>query len=492
MLKTARWHKLFRRPTDIRHILPVFLSVLIGAGTGLLALQAIRAPSKWVFVIIIATAAPSIALLINDSKKLFLITVVADMALGLDIAVQNQGWHVGGPTGYMVSLMTIVLVVGYALWIIERRPRLRFYPGITIPALLYLSTSLLSFYQSTQLQLSLFGFFLKLQVFLMYFYLVNHVETWDDIRLMITTALICLLLESALMVLQYFAGASLNVADLIVSESMANGGVGVIGNRVSGTLVTPGGAALYLNCMLAVTLGSYLAGKPVNRKLALAAFCLGVIALIATSSRGGWVAFAVAMLLILGRAVWTNAGRRAIVLFLIGGVLVGIFFGEQIGQRVETLEEDKSRGQLAYMANNIIKAFPLGVGDNNYDQYLKDEYAHPAWVGHSLWPPHNKYLLNWAELGFQGLIAFWLLLLAPIWPARQWLFRADIAPEFVIMGSGFLGGLVACMIQMYSETFEGRMHEELLWFTIAMLAVINQFATHSKPMSPMARNAGDS
>jgi O-antigen ligase len=286
------------------------------------------------------------------------------------------------------------------------------------------------------------------------------------------------------MVLQYFAGASLNVADLIVSGSMADGGTGVTGNRVSGTLPTPAGAAIYLNSMLVVTLGAYLAGTLVNRKLALAAFCLGVIALIATSSRGGWVAFAVSMLLVLGRALWTGAGRKAIVLFLIGGALVGTFFGPQIKERVETIEEDQSREQLAYMANNIINAFPLGVGDNNYDQYLKDEYAHPAWVGQQLWPPHNKYLLNWAELGPQGLIAFWLLLLATIGSARRWLFRADIAPEFVIIGSGFLAGLVACMIHMYSETFEGRMHEELLWFTIAMLAVTKQFISQSKPMAP--------
>ncbi|MFB0536327.1 MAG: hypothetical protein ACETWR_15230, partial [Anaerolineae bacterium] len=201
--------KLLQR--EIQHIFPVLLAILIGCGVGALAVVANNASAKWAVVIFTAVAAPAVVLLVNDIKKLILIVLLIDMPFGIDIAIQNHGEHRGGPTGYMVSLMTIVLIVGYALWIVERKPKPRFFPEVTIPALLYLFIVALSFFQSPHLQLSAFGLFLKCQVFLMYFYIVNHVKTWADIRLVVTIAITCLLLEGALMVLQYFAGATLNI-----------------------------------------------------------------------------------------------------------------------------------------------------------------------------------------------------------------------------------------------------------------------------------------
>ena len=218
---------------------------------GTLAIVANNSSSKWVVVIIGAAVAPIVVLLVNDIKKLILIALIIDIPLGIDIAIQNQGWHKGGPTGYMVSLMTIALLVGYVLWIIERRPKPQFFPGVTIPALLYLFASLFSFFQSSNWQLSMFGFFHKLQVFLMYFYIVNHITTQDNLRLIVITMTICLLLESVLMVLQYFTGATLDIGNLVTSHAGAEGAsAGATGRRVAGTLGRSGHAALYLNSVL--------------------------------------------------------------------------------------------------------------------------------------------------------------------------------------------------------------------------------------------------
>lgn len=470
---------------EVQRVFPLFLAILVGGGIGGLAIFANNASTKWAGVVVIAAVAPSVVLLVKDVKKLILIALLADMPFGIDLAIQNQGRHQGGPTGYIVSLMAIVLIVGYAIWIIERRPKPRFLPEVTIPALLYLFMSALSLYQSANWQLTSFGLFLKCQVFLMYFYVINHVKTWDAVRLIATTAAICLLVESTLMVLQYFTGATLDIGGLVSSGAVAesSGGAGVTGARVAGTLKRAGNAALYLNSMLPLTFGAYLTGKLVDKRLALAAFSLGVIALITTSSRGGWVAFVVGMLILLGQAVRTGVGRKAILLFLVGGLLVGIFFGGQIQKRFVTVTEDTTRERLAFMAYNIIKAYPLGVGDNNYDQVMSDKYAHPAWVGHTLYPPHNKYLIIWAEMGFQGLIAFVLFLVASVWQAGRWLFRNDVSPHLTILAVSLLSGLTAYMIHMRSETLNGRSQIQLLWFIIAMIVVVNQLITQSEQVS---------
>lgn len=475
---------------EIQRVFPVFLAILVGGGVGALAVVANNASAKWAVVIFAAVAAPSVVLLVNDIKKLILIVLLVDMPFGIDIAIQNHGEHRGGPTGYMVSMMTIVLIVAYALWIIERRPKPRFFPGVTIPALLYLFMIALSFFQSPHLQFSAFGLFLKCQVFLMYFYVVNHVKTWADIRLIVTTAVICLLLESILIVFQYFTGATLNIGSLIVSQAMAegSGGAGVTGARVSGTLGRPGNAALYLNSMLTLTFGVYLTDRLVDKRLALGAFSLGIIALIGTSSRGGWMAFVVAMLTMMGRVAWTEVGRKGILIFLIGGALIGIFFGGQLQQRFVTIQGDETRERLDTMAYNIIKAYPLGVGENTYDLYMSDKYAHPDMVGHRHLPVHNKYLMVWAETGLQGLIAFALLLIAPVWQARRWLLRTEVAPHLAILATSLLGGLTTYIVHMRSENFNARSQTQLLWFIIAMTVVLNQLIAQKEPAATLARS----
>jgi hypothetical protein len=459
---------------EFQRIFPVLLAVLVGGGVGLAVIVS-QVSTKWTVVVFLAAVAVPVVLLVNDVKRLVLIAFVVDAPLGIDIAIQNQGWHQGGPTGYMVSLMTIALIVGYALWIMEREPKPRLFPLVTIPALLYLFMTAFSFFQSRNWQLSAFGLFFKLQLFLMYFYVVNHVRTWADIRLIVITAAICLLLESTLMVFQYFTGGTLDIGGLVSSEAMSaeSAGEGVTGARISGTLARPGNAALYLNSMLTLVLGAYLGGKLIDKRLALGALSLGIVALVTTSSRGGWVAFAVALLVMLGLIVWTEAGKKLLLIFLFGGSLMGIFFGGQIQERLVTTQEDKSREELATMAYNIIRAYPWGIGENTYDLYMRDEYAHPAWVGHTKYPVHNHYLLTWSQLGPQGLAAFVLLLIAPIWQTRRWLFRSSTASHYVILAAGLLGGLAAHMLHMTSETFSGGPPVELLWFILAMIVAVN-------------------
>jgi len=313
----------------------------------------------------------------------------------------------------------------------------------------------------------------------MYFYIVNHIKTWSDVRLIVIAAVICLLLESVLMAFQYFAGATLDIGGLITSEAITEGGVGVTGARVSGTLGRPGNAALYLNSMLALTLGAYLTDKLVDKRLALGTLSLGVIALIGTSSRGGWVAFIVAMLLIIGRVAWTEAGKKVAWVFLLSGLLIVLFWG-QIQQRLLTIQDDRTRERLDTMAYNIIKDYPLGVGENTYDLHMSDKYAHPDMVGHTHLPVHNRYLMVWAETGLHGLIAFGLLLIAPFWQARRWLLKTSVAPHLVILGTGLLGGLVTHIVHMRSENFNGRAQIQLLWFLIAMTVVVNQLISQTE------------
>lgn len=452
----------------------LLLTVLIGIGAGLAAILANQVSVKWALVILLAFTAPAVILLVNNLRKLLLIAVTIDIPLGLDIAINNQDWHLGGPSGFIISLMTVALVIGYAIWIVEKEPKPRFFSSVTIPALLFLFMVVVSLFQSVNLQLSLFGIFLQVQFFLMYFYLANHIRSWQDLRLVITVAAIGLLLQAALMLLQYFTGISLSFGAVSSYAYELGVSAGATGSRVGGTIGAPNSAAAYLVSTLLFVFSAYLSDRLVNKFLAILACSLGIIALVATSSRTAWGSLVLAIIVLLSQIIWTKAGKKAFWIIVVGALLIGAFFGEQIWARLEASFSDNTRPELAYMARNIIRAHPLGVGENNYDQIMSDKYAHPNWVGHELLPVHNKYLLIWAETGILGLAAFGLLLIATAWQARRWFFQTNLPPHLLIPTAGLLSAFLGYAFHMSMEGFSSRANGQILWFLVAITVALNQ------------------
>jgi O-antigen ligase len=459
------------------------IAAAVGAGIvfGAIVMVSRELPIEWATVVIIASMAPTVALLVKDMRKLLLIAFVVDIPLGFDITLQYQEGHLGGPPGLLMSLMTVAIAVGYALWISERKPRLEFFPAITVPALLYLLMIVVSLFQARNLQLGLFGLFLQCQFFLMYLYLANHVITWDDVRLVMVTAVLCLLFEAALMVVQYYTGTEVAIGAIASHASDGAASAGATGPRVGGTIGNANSAACYLAAALLLTFATYLGGGLANTGLIAAAGSLGIVALIATASRTAWASLALSTSLLMTQVIQTPAGKRAIAILLVGVLLMGVLFGAQITKRVSTLTTDTTRQELAYMALNIIRDYPLGVGENNYDQVMSDKYAHPKWIGHNLLPVHNKYLLVWADTGLQGLIAFALMLLSTAGLAVRRLFiRGLPAPTRILLG-GFLCALCGYAFHMNTEGFSSRSNVQILWFLMAMIAALSRLALQQAP-----------
>jgi O-antigen ligase len=315
----------------------------------------------------------------------------------------------------------------------------------------------------------------------MYFYLANHVTTWEDVRLIMVTVVLCLLFEAAFMVLQYYTGTTLAIGGIASYSWDGTLSAGATGPRVGGTMGTPNSAASYLAAALVLTLATYFSGGLANAGLIVSAGSLGMIALIATASRSAWGSLVLSISLLMTQVILTPTGRRAIAIVLVAGSLVGLLFGAQIARRLASVTSDTSRQELAYMAHNIIDDYPLGIGENNYDQVMSDKYAHPNWVGRNLLPVHNKYLLVWSETGLHGLIAFALMLLATAWLAVRRLFIRGLPAPIRILLGGFLAALCGYAFHMNSEAFSSRATNQLLWFLIAMIAALGRLALQQAP-----------
>ncbi|MFW6116113.1 MAG: O-antigen ligase family protein [bacterium] len=463
------------------------LITALGAGTLLGAVPPLsrQLPTEWARIVILVSITPTVALLVKDMDKLLLITLVTDIPLGLDIALANKPGHTGGPGGFFISLMTIALAVGYARWSLKKQPDTRLFAHrrIAVAALVFLCATLLSALQATQVWFTITQLFLTLQFVLMYFYLINHVRSWADVRLLVTTLAACLLLESVLIILQFYGGLGLSARGI---EGPTSGrSVAGASSRVAGTFAGPNVAATFLAASLAITLAAFLVdNRLVNKRLAFAATFLGAVALVITRSRGAWLAAAVALSIITVKALRSGVGRKTVPVLLGVTLILGIGLSGLVVERLTRDDRNSAQSRLWYseLAFNVIQEHMLmGVGANNQRFVLDDEaYVPSEMLGQERTAIHNTYLAMWVELGLPGFVTFVWLLVAGASLALSISRRTRDRYVSVII-SGFLGALTVNALHMTVASFTGR-RMQFLWFVLALIGVTARLASGSQEL----------
>jgi O-antigen ligase len=212
-----------------------------------------------------------------------------------------------------------------------------------------------------------------------------------------------------------------------------------LGVRTMGTLRNP---AIYTSTLVfaAVLLYQYAmtSGSRAMRGLFLAAFGLGILAVLFSFSRGSWLG----CLLVLAGLVLLYPKptlRVLIVLALVGGVLAVSLFGAEVGWAVQRLTSDKSEQNVENRAigNNallsMVNARPLLGWGYDSNQALMREFMRPVGdlvpVPRESYSSHNTYLTIAAELGILGLLLYML-------PALWWLWASRRAGRY-LPGTGF-------------------------------------------------------
>jgi O-antigen ligase len=489
------------QPEFFRQVLQIVAAVGAGLVLGAVVVYGQRLPSEWSVVLIVVTIAPTVALFVRDMDKLLLITMIIDIPLGLDIALANRPGHRGGPAGFLISLMTIALVIGYARWLLRGPASTKLYidKGITIPALTFLFATPVSAFQATDVWFTITTLFLTLQFVLMYFYLINHLNSWADVRLVVTTLAACLLLESILMLLQFYGSLKLSALD---TRAFAVGS-GITGatDRVGGTFGGPNVAATFLGASLAITFAALLSdNRIVNKRLAFVAIVLGIMALVMTQSRGGWIATAVALLIIAVQSLRRCVDRRIILRLLGVALVMGIGFSKYIVERFTTDDHYSAESRLWHseLALNVIEEHMFtGIGANNQRFVVDDDTYKPlemmGWDTSST-TIHNTYLATWVELGLPGLMIFIWLLMAGGTHALTAAQRTKDRYASVVI-TGFLGALIVVALHMTVAAFTGR-RLQFMWVILALIAVTVRLSRQTQdlenlvPQAVQASNAG--
>jgi hypothetical protein len=140
---------------------------------------------------------------------------------------------------------------------------------------------------------------------------------------------------------------------------------------------------------------------------------LGLMALLRTLSRGGWLSFACGFILLLCLVLkdQKRISAATVAIIPLACLVLYLLAGETIAWRYSSAGgafADSSRASLNWQALQIIAHNPVfGVGAGNYD-FVMWQYALVG--GNWQFRVHNAYLLFFAECGAVGFLWFiWLL-----------------------------------------------------------------------------------
>ena len=406
-------------------------------------------------------------------ERILLGVIILEIPVQIDtyLMFQEKWADFGAIGGINVSLSTFCLGLLYLTWLVDssavagNQSRHRLY--FSIPLTVYMGLATVSFFVAENRHLALNSIALLGQAYLCYVYVSNRVKTRSDVMFVVTMLLVALAMQAAIMVGLVAIGHSFSVWPVKASLSSDL--------RPEGTIGSANSAGSYLGLLMLPALGVSIAAASRPVKLAaIAALMLAGVAMLFTMSRGAWIGFGVAVslfCLIAWHRRWISAWRP-IILALAVLMLAGVFqssimsrlFSDDGGSAL-------SRIPLNRTAWQIIGDHPvLGVGINN-SALVASQYAMmPEYRQEWFYTTHNKYLLEWEELGPLGLGAFLCFLLATMLAGWKTWQRQDELLAPIALGLSL--AIITQMLHMTVDIFNNRPQVQMLWLCAGLVAAI--------------------
>ena len=406
---------------------------------------------KWIFLVLILVAAPTIAAWLKTKPRAapivwgllgFLPFVLGPWHLSV-APYSTAGWP-GYVKGWEVSLLDAV-AIGIIFGTRDRWPK----PTLVFPFLAYIFAVLIAIYQAEFGKLAFSYVFQLIRVFIV-FLAVGRVVVSERGEKAVLTGLVLGLAVQAIYAIVARAGGALQTGGSLGHQNLL-------------------GFVSHLVLMPAFAL--FLAGR--WQRIAITGILCGLIVVILTASRAtiAFSAVGLGLTLLLSMAI-RFTGRKAV----LGGVAIVMLACSyplakaSLNRRFETqkmafFDEDREREAFAKAAHAMISDHPMGVGPNHYVVTANTQgYSARAGVN---WQSssratnvHNSYLLVAAETGYFGLITMIMLLGSAIWYALStaYRFRRKPGAEVLIgVGCGILAmsihGLYEWMFVVYPTQY---------------------------------------
>jgi hypothetical protein len=411
----------------------------------------------------------------NKLERLLLGVIILEIPIQVDtyLFFQEEWAEYGAIGGINLSISTLCLVGLYAMWLV-RFASTAGYPWrqklfIGHPAIAYFCIALVSLVVAHDRALALNSIVLLAQALLIYEYVANRVLSRGDVVFVVSLLLVALAMQGAIMVGLYALGEEIRLGPVV--------GMISVDRRVGGTIGSPVTGASYLALSLAPALAVLATGLPRRYKLlAMTALMFGGVALLLTLTRGAWLAVALSVGVLFLLAWYRQFVSRWLpAVFAVALLLMGVIFHESIADRLLGDDEGsaESRIPLIHLASDMVGDRPVtGVGMNNAAFVGSAYQAMPDYRSEWFYTVHNKYLLEWVELGVFGLVAFVWFLIATLrtgWTTWQ---RQDplLAPLALALSLAIAGQ----MLHMTVDVFNSRPQVQALWLCAGLIVALSR------------------
>lgn len=346
--------------------------------------------------------------------------------LGKYFFAEGQPWSIA--LGITIGLAEVLLVMAYMVWFsqifIARKKPIPKLHKIDYFIILLLLTQMISFVGAPNKTLGIFDIVYNIKHILIYIFITHKVKR-QHLKWIIAIFLFAIFLESSIAGYEQLTG---NVGIGKQKGRMTDSNIGtqykVPGSehlmRAAGTAKDSHALGLYYAMVLPIPLifTTIRVLKPPIRCVLAGILIIGIIGLVVTFSRSGWLSFTLAAILAICITVFLWRLYGAIFISIAILFIVTFLYPQSYQYIYERLfdappELIEQRWDLNHTAFNIWRShFLFGYGPGNYVIALEDPDI--TWYGSDDLPVHNAFLYVIAELGLLGVIAFFGIILLAI------------------------------------------------------------------------------
>lgn len=442
------------------------LVAVAGVATGLVAAFLGDLELRWVIGALLAVVGTAIFLAVPDKQRF----TYAIMVFGMQADVYVRAMY--GRAGSTGLAFPLVFFVGLLLVVTMLANGRHLQPGGMIaggalrrPIALMLATTVVACLFTSEPFSGFVRLVFELQLYFMYWLVVNNNRSEDDLKRTVTMLLVVLCMQSLVSYVEEVLGVNFS----LTGDVSEGGDVTRIGGTVSSNAA---GYASFIMPALLVAVAFFLCrARTFGTRMATIAALLGAASLALTYTRAAYAGFllglSVAGFLLFRRRLLSTPKMTGL-LVLVGAIAAVVLplLLMRVNRDYGTQSSWEERWGLMRIAFNVILHRPVfGVGPNAYWFAFKS-YLPDGMSGQWLFTVHNEFLLRMAETGVVGGLAFvWLIVVA--WRVATRVARAG-SLYMQIVAAGWAGALVALVWQMNWVPWRGFSYNAMFWVMLAV------------------------
>ena len=438
------------------------LASLFGLAIGTFTLSLSSYPAKLSIILVFGILFMALIVLTGFSRYFILFSLIMSLILFLDYHIINleKTAPVHGLTVSILDIFLVFLILRKMLFPDRNHLIDRVNNGLSsqskLLAVILLATFTLSFMDSNDSSLTLFGLIQYVKMVALFFFIANDLNTEFDFSFISWSLTCALALLNIFCMAQFLTKINFTISfQVITMPSWYQGDFSPVGPAGSPN-VTAGQIITLLPFCLSVLLR--------NKNLTFRAFALvtglsSLICLVLTQSRAAWGVFVLIFGVFLWLVCWKKLMkvRYALLILFIFAIIGGVFFVESLDKMSTNDISDPqnliARLTLMKTSFQMIQAHPfIGVGLNNYSEVMM-EYVPLFLSGEWLYLVHNKYILIWSETGTMGLIIYLLFLISIYRNVITYI--RNQREEHSMIGISVFCSLMAFNLHMIFESYSG-------------------------------------